>query len=127
MTSFSVMQELFAYLTGRKMLTIRKANYKQCKLFGIYLAKKGMFDSINYGKFLVIGIKQAPRTITEEEVYRIGFDSKEEYFSYGFNGFDSDNESIQVTKIEMLNVELLYGIVDELDTWIDSECFGINP
>lgn len=126
MTAFSVMEEIYAYLTGRKMLTIRKANYKQCKLLNTYLFKKGMFDTINYGKFLVIGIKQCPRTITEDEVWKIGFDSKEEYFSYSFNGFDSDNESIQVTKIEMLNVELLYGIVDELDTWIDSECFGIN-
>ena len=113
--------ENFGVICGFKDITFRKVDYKQFKELGNYLLKNGMFDVFPVAHILIIGLEQVPAVIDNEMAYRLGYESKEEYFSYNFNGFNHNDASKTLTKCEFINLDLLYGYIDELDNWIDSE------
>lgn len=103
-----------------KMLTFREFNSKVHKILGIYQYKHGLFDFYGLGNYLVIDIQQGEQVLSESEAIALGFDSKEDYFSYNFNGFNCDDDSKMIQKVSFVNLDAIYGIFDELDAWIDS-------
>jgi hypothetical protein len=114
-------EENFGLICGFKDVTFRKENYTSFKLLGNYLAKNGMFDQFPIAHILIIGLEQTSAVIDNEMAHRLGFNSKEEYFSHNFNGFCKNDASKTLTKCEFINLDLLYGYIDELDDFIDSE------
>lgn len=107
--------------TGRKIRTLRHDAYRQFKVLGNYLLKNGMFDQFPVAHILVIDTSIINGVITDSDARELGYDSKEEYLSYGFNGFTENDASKTFSNWEFVNLDLLYGSVDELDAWIDSE------
>lgn len=108
------------YLAGSKDLTLREVKSSCHKLLGVYQYKHGLFDFYGLGNYLVTDIQVDKQVISENEAHSIGFDSKEDYFKHGFNGFTADNPKKNIRKDSILNLDLVYGVFDELDNWIDS-------
>lgn len=112
--------EDYGYLAKFKDITLRKVNSKCHKLLGVYQYKHGLFDFYGLGNYLVIDMQVDKQVISENEAHRLGFDSKEDYFSHNFNGFNKDNPQKDIRKDSILPLELIEGIFDELDSWIES-------
>ena len=112
--------EEFGYLAGFKDLTFRNVNSKCHKLLGVYQFKYGLFDFYGLGNYLVIDMQVDKQVISESEARRLGFDSKEDYLSHNFNGFNKDNPQKHIRKDSILPLDIVYGFVEELDSWIDS-------
>lgn len=119
MVSYDKSEE-FGYLAKFKDLTFRKVNSKCHKLLGVYQFKYGLFDFYGLGNYLVLDMQVDKQVVSETEAHRLGFDSKEDYLSHNFNGFNKDNPTKQIRKDSILPLELVYGIFEELDNWIDS-------
>lgn len=119
MVSFDKSEDV-GFVSGSKTETIRHFQYNQMKVLGNYAYKHGLFDKIAIGRFLVIDKWESPMVISESEANRLGYSSKEEYFSYNFNGFNKDMPEKMCTKFEFINLDLVYGYIEELDAWIDT-------
>lgn len=113
--------ENFGLICGRKVTTFRKANYSNFKILGNYLAKNGMFDDFPIAHILITDLKQTKAVINDDDANRLGFDNKEEYFKHNFNNFNKNDNTKQLTKCDFINLDLLYGCINELDNWIDRE------
>ena len=112
--------EEFGFLAKSKDLTFRKVNSKCHKLLGVYQFKYGLFDFYWLGNYLVFDMQVDNQVVSETEAHRLGFDTKEDYLSHNFNGFNEDNPAKQIRKDSILSLELVEGIFDELDNWIES-------
>lgn len=113
--------ENFGLICGSKDITFRKENYTQMKVLGNYLAKNGMFDEFPIAHLLIIDKKHTQAVINDDTANRLGFTNKEEYFSHNFNNFHKNDPNKTLTQFEFINLDLLYGCINELDNWIDSE------
>ena len=119
MASFDESEDV-GFCAYSKMLTFRAFMSKVHKILGTYEYKHGLFDFVSLGTYLVIDIEETAMTLTESEAIELGFDSKEEYFSHNFNGFNCDKPSKMIQKVSILNLDAVYGIFDELDEWIEA-------
>ena len=108
------------FLAGSKDLTLRKVNSRCHKLLGVYQYKHGLFDFYGLGNYLVTDIQVDKQVISEIEAHSLGFACKDDYFEHGFNGFTVDNPENDIRKDSILPLELVEGIFDELDSWIES-------
>ena len=119
MASFDKSEDI-GYITGAKMLTFRAINSNVHTVGGIYSYLHGLFDFVNLGYYFVFDIQEDKQVLTESEAHLLGFESKEDYFSHNFNGFNCDDATKTIAKHSILNLDVVYGFVDELDDWIDS-------
>lgn len=119
MVSYDKSEE-FGFLAKFKDLTLRNVNSKCHKLLGVYQFKYGLFDFYGLGNYLVLDMQVDKQVISENEAIRLGFESKGDYFSHNFNGVNSDNPTKSIRKDTIMPLELVYGVFEELDNWIDS-------
>ena len=119
MVSYDKSEE-FGFLAGFKDLTFRRVNSKCHKLLGVYQFKYGLFDFYGLGNYIVLDMQVDKQVLSEKEAHRLGFDTKEDYLSHNFNGFNKDNPANTIRKDSILPLELIEGIFDELDSWIES-------